>query len=98
MFGFSESDPAEAGLAADLKRVPGVRLPALHQRFAVTAKPHDRLCLGCGLQHVIMLRLYFQSSYPASPPYVRVIRPRFQFRTGHITIGTSCVWTTSGLT
>ncbi len=33
--------------------------------------------------------MYFQSSYPASPPYIRVIRPRFQFRTGHITIGGS---------
>lgn len=37
----------------------------------------------------ILLRLSFPSTYPAAPPYVRVIRPRFAFRTGHVTIGGS---------
>ncbi len=37
----------------------------------------------------ILLRIAFPSTYPAAPPYVRVIRPRFQFRTGHVTIGGS---------
>lgn len=37
----------------------------------------------------IELRLSFPSQYPSAPPYVRVIRPRFQFRTGHVTIGGS---------
>jgi len=35
----------------------------------------------------IVIRLVFPSDYPARPPYVRVIRPRFKFRTGHVTIG-----------
>jgi len=37
----------------------------------------------------VVLRASFPSTYPTSPPYVRVIRPRFQFRTGHVTIGGS---------
>ena len=37
----------------------------------------------------IVLSVAFSSSYPATPPYVRVIRPRFAFRTGHVTIGGS---------
>jgi len=31
----------------------------------------------------------FPSQYPFSPPFIRVIRPRFQFHTGHVTIGGS---------
>eukprot|EP00999_Lentomonas_sp_LEN2_P000057 NODE_1056_length_1031_cov_96.443584_g1011_i0.p1 GENE.NODE_1056_length_1031_cov_96.443584_g1011_i0~~NODE_1056_length_1031_cov_96.443584_g1011_i0.p1 ORF type:complete len:332 (+),score=82.62 NODE_1056_length_1031_cov_96.443584_g1011_i0:83-997(+) len=31
----------------------------------------------------------FPKDYPFAPPFIRVIRPRFQFRTGHITIGGS---------
>ena len=37
----------------------------------------------------IVLSVSFPSSFPAQPPYVRVIRPRFAFRTGHVTIGGS---------
>ncbi|XP_006819488.2 ubiquitin-conjugating enzyme E2Q-like protein 1 [Saccoglossus kowalevskii] len=31
----------------------------------------------------------FPKDYPMSPPFVRVISPRFKFLTGHITIGGS---------
>ena len=37
----------------------------------------------------IDLRIAFPSSYPNAPPYVRVLRPRFAYRTGHVTIGGS---------
>ena len=37
----------------------------------------------------IVLQVSFSSDYPTQPPYVRVIRPRFAFRTGHVTIGGS---------
>ena len=37
----------------------------------------------------IDLAVSFPSSYPAAPPYIRVLRPRFAFRTGHVTIGGS---------
>jgi len=37
----------------------------------------------------IMLHITFPPTYPLHPPFVRVIRPRFVFRTGHVTIGGS---------
>lgn len=37
----------------------------------------------------IELRVAFPSAYPSQPPYVRVVRPRFVYRTGHVTIGGS---------
>lgn len=37
----------------------------------------------------IVLSVRFSSAFPSAPPYVRVIRPRFAFRTGHVTIGGS---------
>ena len=40
-------------------------------------------------EKAIVLRVVFPSMYPAQPPYLRVIRPRFQFRTGHVTVGGS---------
>jgi ubiquitin-conjugating enzyme E2 Q len=33
--------------------------------------------------------LEFPPSYPFAPPFIRAVRPRFQFHTGHITIGGS---------
>jgi len=40
------------------------------------------------IKHII-LNVVFPQNYPFSPPYVRVIRPRFQYLTGHVTIGGS---------
>eukprot|EP01116_Phalansterium_solitarium_P018994 TRINITY_DN5184_c0_g1_i4.p1 TRINITY_DN5184_c0_g1~~TRINITY_DN5184_c0_g1_i4.p1 ORF type:complete len:305 (+),score=13.45 TRINITY_DN5184_c0_g1_i4:923-1837(+) len=37
----------------------------------------------------VYLSITFPKTYPFAPPYIRVLRPRFQFRTGHITIGGS---------
>jgi len=37
----------------------------------------------------ILLNIAFPPTYPLHPPFVRVIRPRFAFRTGHVTIGGS---------
>jgi len=37
----------------------------------------------------ILLHVIFPENYPFSPPYIRVIKPRFQYRTGHVTIGGS---------
>lgn len=51
-----------------------------------------------GLDHVL-LEMKFQPDYPFSPPFIRVMKPRFQFHTGHITIGGSIcmeLLTTSG--
>lgn len=40
-------------------------------------------------QDYILLELRFSKDYPFAPPFVRVVRPRFAFRTGHVTIGGS---------
>mmetsp|Transcript_16184 Transcript_16184/g.34417 ORF Transcript_16184/g.34417 Transcript_16184/m.34417 type:complete len:372 (+) Transcript_16184:92-1207(+) len=37
----------------------------------------------------ILLRVLFPSQFPTQPPYIRVIRPRFAYRTGHVTLGGS---------
>jgi len=37
----------------------------------------------------ILINVAFPTNYPFAPPYIRVIRPRFQYRTGHVTIGGS---------
>jgi ubiquitin-conjugating enzyme E2 Q len=37
----------------------------------------------------ILLEMKFSAEYPHVPPFVRVVKPRFQFRTGHVTIGGS---------
>ncbi|KAL4235318.1 hypothetical protein ACF0H5_006953 [Mactra antiquata] len=38
---------------------------------------------------VVYLEMQFPGDYPMKPPFVRVIRPRFKFLTGHVTIGGS---------
>jgi len=37
----------------------------------------------------IVMDVHFPDSYPMSPPFIRVVRPRFQFHTGHVTLGGS---------
>jgi len=41
-----------------------------------------------GMDH-ILLELRFTGEYPHVPPFVRVVKPRFVFRTGHVTLGGS---------
>jgi len=37
----------------------------------------------------VLLHAIFPKNYPFTPPYIRVISPRFAFHTGHITVGGS---------
>jgi ubiquitin-conjugating enzyme E2 Q len=40
----------------------------------------------------VTLSVKFDEKYPLSPPFVRVLSPKFKFRTGHVTVGGSiCV-------
>jgi len=44
-----------------------------------------------GADHVL-LEMRFTKDYPHRPPFVRVVKPRFAFRTGHVTIcGSICM-------
>jgi len=38
------------------------------------------------IQH-ITFHVTFPPNYPWAPPFIRVVRPRFAFRTGHVTVG-----------
>lgn len=47
----------------------------------------------------VELLMYFPTSYPSVPPFVRVTQPRFVWHTGHVTVGGSIcteLLTTSG--
>lgn len=37
----------------------------------------------------ITFHILFPNDYPKSVPFVRVVRPRFKYRTGHVTLGGS---------
>jgi len=37
----------------------------------------------------IELEIIFPQNFPWDPPFIRVVRPRFQYRTGHVTVGGS---------
>lgn len=58
---------------------PELRLSKDLQKFAEKYKKEP----------AIVMEMQFPSDYPMSPPFVRVVYPRFQFLTGHITIGGS---------
>eukprot|EP00928_Gymnodinium_smaydae_P055177 TRINITY_DN38771_c0_g1_i1.p1 TRINITY_DN38771_c0_g1~~TRINITY_DN38771_c0_g1_i1.p1 ORF type:complete len:344 (-),score=69.37 TRINITY_DN38771_c0_g1_i1:140-1171(-) len=49
---------------------------------------------GYALRHpgrvsAVEMDVTFPDSYPMEPPFIRIVRPRFQMHTGHITIGGS---------
>ena len=37
----------------------------------------------------IEISLEFPDEFPLKPPFVRIVRPRFEYKTGHITLGGS---------
>ena len=37
----------------------------------------------------VEFEFFFPTNFPNEPPFVRVVKPRFQFHTGHITVGGS---------
>jgi len=57
--------------------------------FAFEEKEQIAQDLKALRQKEILLHITFPQTYPMNPPFCRVIRPRFAFRTGHVTIGGS---------
>lgn len=63
--------------------VPPYVLPdALQQQLRGWSKTFDK-------QGAITFHILFPNDYPKSVPFVRVVRPRFKYRTGHVTLGGS---------
>lgn len=44
---------------------------------------------NAGRGAAVVMDLMFPSDYPLQPPFIRVVRPRFQMHSGHVTIGGS---------
>ena len=42
-----------------------------------------------GEKESIEYEVIFSDTYPFSPPFIRVVKPRFMYQTGHITVGGS---------
>eukprot|EP00358_Blepharisma_japonicum_P004878 CAMPEP_0202942210 /NCGR_PEP_ID=MMETSP1395-20130829/2374_1 /ASSEMBLY_ACC=CAM_ASM_000871 /TAXON_ID=5961 /ORGANISM="Blepharisma japonicum, Strain Stock R1072" /LENGTH=344 /DNA_ID=CAMNT_0049638191 /DNA_START=1739 /DNA_END=2769 /DNA_ORIENTATION=- len=42
-----------------------------------------------GREKEIIFEVRFDANFPFNPPFVRIVRPRFAFHTGHVTIGGS---------
>jgi len=38
-------------------------------------------------KNYVTLCMKFSADYPFKPPFIRVVEPRFKFRTGHVTLG-----------
>lgn len=90
-------------LMKELKSLEGNRLFEIHlvedtltewQVLMVGFNPQDadpnERDLARDLKHrPIDMRVLFPPDYPQSPPFIRVISPRFKFHTGHVTIGGS---------
>ena len=53
------------------------------------AKQLQTYAVKTGNRPLVELELLFDADFPFSPPFARVVRPRFAFRTGHITSGGS---------
>jgi ubiquitin-conjugating enzyme E2 Q len=71
-----------------------VRFPAAGFVDAWTplANDLDKYAAKYNKEPAILLELSFPRRFPSSPPFARVIRPRFAFHTGHVTVGGSiCV-------
>ena len=67
-------------------------------RWAVAVTPPDDTALFNELQAFaskhsvpahIEMEMLFSQDFPMTPPFVRVLRPRFAFHTGHVTLGGS---------
>ena len=49
----------------------------------------NQWAVQAGKPNIVTLEVRFPPSYPAIPPFVRIVTPRFQFHTGHVTVGGS---------
>ncbi|XP_065827559.1 ubiquitin-conjugating enzyme E2 Q1-like [Oscarella lobularis] len=59
------------------------------EKGSLLARDLDKYAAQYKREPVVEMEMKFPKDYPMSPPFVRVIRPRFKFLTGHVTIGGS---------
>jgi len=87
-------DPKVFGFSAEPRIEPGKNIENLYYWIVKLKFDGD---LGRDLQNAqtkfgidyVELEMRFSEHYPYRPPFVRVVRPRFKFHTGHVTVGGS---------
>ena len=57
----------------------------LKQDFEIYAEKNSKDPKNCPLEYEVI----FPENYPLNPFFIRVVSPRFAFRTGHVTVGGS---------
>jgi len=83
-----KGDPAKSGFSVELVGDNmyhwEVKLFGFDPKDEQIARDMERL-------HVkyIVIHIKFPEDFPLSPPFCRIVRPRFQFHTGHVTLGGS---------
>jgi len=90
-----KGNPEALGFTAEPRIEPGKNIENLYHwivklRFSdcQLAKDLQQAHKQYGIDYV-ELEMRFSKDYPYQPPFVRVVRPRFVFHTGHVTVGGS---------
>jgi ubiquitin-conjugating enzyme E2 Q len=90
-----KGNPDALGFSAEPRIEPGKNIENLYHWIVKLKFPGCEL--GRDLEKAekeygidyVELEMRFSKDYPFQPPFVRVVRPRFVFHTGHVTIGGS---------
>jgi len=83
-----KGNPAKSGFSIELVNdnmyLWEVKLFGFDPKDEEIARDMERL----HIKHIV-IHIKFPEDFPLSPPFCRIVRPRFQFHTGHVTIGGS---------
>jgi len=83
-----KSDPSKSGFSVELVKdnmyLWEVKLFGFDPKDEEIARDMARL----GVKYIV-IHIKFPEDFPLSPPFCRIVRPRFRFHTGHVTLGGS---------
>jgi len=83
-----KGDPAKSGFSVELVNdnmyLWEVKLFGFDPKDEVIARDMEKM----HVKHIVV-HIRFPEDFPLSPPFCRIVRPKFQFRTGHVTLGGS---------
>jgi len=83
-----KGNPAKSGFSVELVNddmyLWEVKLFGFDPKDEQIARDMNRL----GVKNIVV-HIKFPEDFPLSPPFCRIVRPRFQFHTGHVTLGGS---------
>jgi len=83
-----KGDPSKSGFSVELVHddmyLWEVKLFGFDPKDEEIARDMQRM----GVKYIV-IHIRFPEDFPLSPPFCRIVRPKFQFRTGHVTLGGS---------